>query len=525
MEPSCVRQTSIPGTSKLFGDFLYQFDRVKQYYSGYFGDFEDLVRSAKTLAFPESRRAEIVRALRAQNPSSKALDLLEKPGTVAVVTGQQVGLLSGPSYTVFKALTAVRVAAHLTEQGTPAVPVFWLATEDHDLAEVDHAWLFDASCTPVKITAEGGSVANSPVGSVEITQLDFEQISKTLGGLPFASAILEQVEQYYRPGATLGRAFRDLVRNILGGFDLIYLDPLAPEVRRICAPFLSEVAQRVPELVAALRDRSSELESAGYHAQVHLDNNASLLFSLEDGRRVALKYKDGRFTARDRSFDAAELAAHPEIISPNALLRPVMQDYLLPTVSYVGGPAEIAYMAQSQVLYQRLLGRMPVIYPRHSFTLLDARAAKLLDRYGIHVVDLLDSHERVKAVIANKLVPQDLRSELAVLRSGVTTSLSGIREKLLRFDPTLATAADKSIAKVSYQVDKLAAKTARETMRRDQRAGTDAQYLSNLIYPHRHLQERFYSILPFLAKHGPDLPQRIYEETRICCPDHMLRTF
>src|SRR3954453_14529249 len=256
MEPSCVRQTSIPGTSKLFGDFLYQFDRVKQYYSGYFGDFEDLVRSAKTLAFPESRRAEIVRALRAQNPSSKALDLLEKPGTVAVVTGQQVGLLSGPSYTVFKALTAVRVAAHLTEQGTPAVPVFWLATEDHDLAEVDHAWLFDASCTPVKITAEGGSVANSPVGSVEITQLDFEQISKTLGGLPFASAILEQVEQYYRPGATLGRAFRDLVRNILGGFDLIYLDPLAPEVRRICAPFLSEVAQRVPELVAALRDRS-----------------------------------------------------------------------------------------------------------------------------------------------------------------------------------------------------------------------------------------------------------------------------
>ena len=182
-------------------------------------------------------------------------------------------------------------------------------------------------------------------------------------------------------------------------------------------------------------------------------------------------------------------------------------------------------MAQSQVLYQRLLGRMPVIYPRHSYTLLDARAAKLLDRYGIHVVDLLDSQDRVRAAIANKLVPHDLRSDLAALRSAMTTSVGGVRDKLLRFDATLAKATDKSIAKIAYQVDKLAAKTARETMRRDHRAGADAQYLSNLIYPQRHLQERFYSILPFLAKHGLDLPRRIYDETNVSCPDHMLRTF
>jgi uncharacterized protein YllA (UPF0747 family) len=156
--------------------------------------------------------------------------------------------------------------------------------------------------------------------------------------------------------------------------------------------------------------------------------------------------------------------------------------------------------------------------------LLDARAAKLLDRYGIQVPELLDSQDRVKAAIANKLVPHDLRSELAALRPGVTASLSAVREKLLRFDPTLAAATDKSIAKISYQVDKLAAKAARETMRRDERATRDAQYLSNLIYPQRHLQERFYSIVPFLAKHGLDLPQRIYQETTLSCPDHMLRT-
>jgi bacillithiol synthase len=525
MEPSCVRQTSIPGTSKLFADFLYQFDRVEKYFPWHFGNFEHLVESARALQFPEERRAGIVRALRGQNPSSPALDKLEKPGTVAVVTGQQVGLLSGPSYTVFKALTAVRIAAQLNEQGIRAVPIFWLATEDHDLAEVDHAWLFDSVGSPVKISAEGGSVANSPVGNVEITRLELGEISKTLGGLPFGSEVLSRVEQFYRPGTTFGRAFHDLVRDILGGFDLIYLDPLAPEIRALCAPFLSEVVQRVDELVPALRERSSELEAAGYHAQVHLDSNASLLFSLDGGKRLALKYKEGRFSSRDQSVDASELSARGETLSPNALLRPVMQDYLLPTVTYVGGPAEIAYMAQSHVLYQRLLGRMPVIYPRNSFTILDGRAAKLLDRYGIHVVDLLDSHDRVKSVIAAKLVPQELRAEMAGLRSGVTNSLSGMREKLLHYDPTLAAAADKSLAKIGYQLDKLTAKTARETMRRDLRAEADGQYLSNLIYPQRHLQERFYSILPFLAKHGLDLPHNLYGQTQLACPDHMLRAF
>lgn len=525
MEPSCVRQTSIPGTSKLFGDFLYHFDRVEGYFPRFFGNLDSLVGAARALNFPEHRRAEIVLALRKQNPASPALDLLAKPGTVAVVTGQQVGLLSGPSYTVFKALTAVRLAAQLTQQGTPAVPIFWLATEDHDLAEVDHAWLFDSAGKPVKITAQGGSVANSPVGNVEITQIDFEGIAKALEGLPFGAPVLERVTAHYHPGVTLGRAFHGLVQEVLSGFDLVYLDPLAPEIRAISAPFLGEVALRIPELTAELRERSQTLESAGYHAQVHLDTNSSLLFLLENGKRSALKYKDGRFLLRDRAFEPGDLAGRGETLSPNALLRPVMQDFLLPTVSYVGGPSEIAYMAQSQVLYERLLGRMPVIYPRSSFTVLDARATKLLERYQLHVLDLLDSQDRVKGVIASKLVPEDLRGELAALRSEVAGSLNGLRHKLLQFDPTLASAADRSIAKVTYQVDKLGAKTARETMRRDQRAAGDAQYLSDLIYPQRHLQERFYSILPFLAKHGLDLPQRIYEQTQLACPDHMVRTF
>jgi bacillithiol biosynthesis cysteine-adding enzyme BshC len=523
MEPSCVRQTASPGTRELFGDYLYHFQRVNGFYPHSFSDWDELVGAARQLRFPNERRDRIVAALRPGNPGSASLDQLAQPGTVAVVTGQQVGLLSGPAYTVYKALTAVRIARQLQAEGVRAVPVFWLATEDHDLAEVDHAWVFDGFATPSKIALKPGSLNNVPVGTVEIRDLPVNELQKALGDLPFASAILRKVAEYYYSGATYGSAFHAFLKDLLREFDLIYLDPLTPAIREVSAPFLAEVAERIPELTDALLKRTAELEAASYHAQVHLDAASSLLFHLEDGRRTALKYKDKKFSAKDRSFSAADLRQSAERLSPNALLRPVMQDYLLPTVSYVGGPAEIAYLAQSQVLYERLLGRMPVVYPRNSFTLLDERASKLLTRYGLRVEDLLSSEDRVKSVIAAKLVPHDLRHELSTLRSELTGALSGLREKLLQFDPTLAAATEKSITKISYQVDKLAGKTARETMRRDQQAVRDADYLLNLIYPQRHLQERFYSIVPFLAKYGWDLPQQLYEQTQLSCPDHMVR--
>lgn len=524
MEPSCVRQTNIPGTSKLFGDFLYDFPKVSEYYGQPFSDLDALVESARTLQFPDERRARIVAALRKQNGSSKALDKLAQPGTVAVVTGQQVGLFSGPAYTIFKALTAVRLAAELEQRGVAAVPVFWLATEDHDLAEVDHAWLFDATIRPTKVGLKSASLRDVPVGTVSLGDIPFGELQQALGDLPHCEEVLLALTAAYNDSNTYGGAFRSFLGKLLADFGLLYLDPLEPAIREIGGELLANAARQAPSLVAGLRRRSGQLEEAGYHAQVHLDPGASLLFHLHGGRRSALKLKDGQFSTKDRTFSADDLAQEPASLSPNALLRPVMQDYMLPTVSYVGGPAEIAYFAQSQVLYQQLLGRMPVIYPRNSFTLLDERADKLLARYELQLTDLLHPQDSVRNTIAAKLVPHDLRGELNALRSNVTGAVGQLREKLLQFDPTLAPAAQKSLAKISYQVEKLAGKTARETMRRDKRADSDADHLLNLIYPQRHLQERFYSIVPFLAKYGLDLPKQVYEFTQLSCPDHMVRT-
>lgn len=524
MEPSCVRQSLIPGTSKLFSDFLYNFDRVAEFFPGPPFDFDQIREAAARVQYPDARRRALIPALREQNTDETALQKLSQPNTVAVVTGQQVGLFSGPLYTIFKALTAVRLANELNQQGISAVPIFWLATEDHDLAEVDHAWVFDQDGTPTRIAVSNTVVNGGPVGDVKFNEMPLRELRAALGDLPFADDLMVRVARAYRPGVTFGAAFRTLLQDTLQTCGLLYLDPLVPSVREIAAPLLAEAAQRLPELLGALRQRNQQLTAAGYHQQVHLEDDSSLLFLLSEGKRTALRWDGSKLTARDRTFTPAELAASATRLSPNALLRPVMQDYLVPTAVYVGGPAETAYMAQSQVLYNNLLGRMPVISPRNSFTLLGERGTKLMTRYDLRLTDLLDYEEKVKSVIASRLVPAGLVDHFTSVRAATAASLETLKASLHTFDPTLEAAARKSTAKVLYQLERLAHKTAREALRRDERASREARFLINITYPHRHLQERLYSIVPFLAKHGLDLPHRLMGMTQLTCPDHMVRT-
>ncbi len=523
MEPSCTRQDLIPGTTRLFSSYLYHFDELNRYYPGGAPTLEQVVSRASDLSFSAQKRADIVAALREQNDDSAALDKLALPGTVAVVTGQQVGLFSGPAYTIFKALTAVKLAAEIEKQGTPSVPIFWLATEDHDLAEVDHTWVFNEKAFPVKVSTSGLVATGGPVGSTPLASVPIDELRVALGDLPFADEVIAKISTAYREGETLGGAFAALLKDILSGFGLLFLDPLRPAIRRLAAPFLIKAAQQAPQLVQDLQQRSKDLESDGYHAQVLVEKDSSLLFLLSAGKRLPLRMKDEKFASREGEFDVNDLTAIAERLSPNALLRPVLQDFLLPTVAYVGGPAEIAYFAQGSVLYQSLLGRMPVIFPRNGFTLLDDRALKLMNRNQLRLTDLLEYRESVKGRIAARLVPKDLQQEFAQLHLQVQASLAKLESDLHHFDPTLEAATKKSGEKILYQLSKLRSKTARETLRRDEKASADAEYLINLVFPNKHLQERLYSIVPFLAKYGLDLPQRLYSETQLSCPDHMLR--
>lgn len=516
MEPACIRHTDLPGTSRLFADFTYHFDRVAPFYRHNPHDPRAIEAAAAEINYPDERRAAMVRALAAQNGESESLSRLAEPGTVAIVTGQQVGLFSGPAYTVYKAITAARFARELSERGIPTVPVFWLATEDHDFAEVNHAWMFDSSHQPVIMQVPGESNGRQrPVGGIVLNRPPVDELAALLKGFVHGEEVMDAVREAYRPGVTMGAAFRTLLKALLEKLDLLYLDPLDPAVRQISAPLVAEALGAASELKSRLLERNRALEAAGYHAQVHLEEKTSLFFLLQNGERIPLRRPNSDF--RDLRDRAAE-------VSPNALLRPVVQDYLLPTVAYIGGPAELAYLAQSGVIYDRLLGRMPVVMARTSFTLLEPRTEKLLTRYKLNLADTFIDPDHLKERIARALVPDAVERAFADAADGLTHNLDCLDRALEGFDHTLAASLEKAKSKMMYQLEKTRRKIERETMRRDDRAAAEARYLSGFLYPHRHLQERFYSILPFVARHGLDLIDRLYEGAQLDCPDHHVLT-
>jgi bacillithiol synthase len=520
MECSCVRQTEIPGASKLFADLIYHFDRVDDLYSHKPNDAESLLAATK-FDFPDDRRAALVRALTPLNPGNPSLDALAQPGTVAVVTGQQVGLFSGPAFTVYKALTAIKAARELTARGATAVPVFWLATEDHDFAEVDHVWVFGPDYQPKKIRI-GGSPddASRPVGGIALRDIPIPELRDALAGLPFADDAVALVERAYRPGETMGSAFARLIRELFGSWGLLVIDPMEHSLREMAAPLMKQAVERMPDLVDALMVRSKELVERGYHAQVLVDKNTSLAFLLQGDERIPMRRSNGEFIARHEKFSARELAARAEDLSANALLRPVVQDYLLPTAAYVGGPAELAYLAQSQVLYQRLMERQPAAFPRACFTLLDERSHRRMVRYCLNPTDMFAGEQAVHAAIAGRLVPEGLRQRLDQTKTAFSNALDALSGDLRKFDVTLDAGLETSRRKIEYQVGKIARKAATQIMVRDEQAVRDARSLNGLVFPEKHLQERLYSIIPLLAKFGPGLVDEIYSAVRIDCPDH-----
>ena len=507
MESHCIRQTALPGASALFTDLLYHPERVRRFYPHRAGDLDAAADLAASLAYPDARRAALVEALRPINGNHPALDQLGQPGTVAVLTGQQVGLFSGPVYTLYKALTAIQAARQLTAAGTPAVPVFWLATEDHDFAEVNQAWTFDGQYQSVSLRADAVEATGKPVGPLPLTGAPLAALEQSLSSFPGGAEVFARVQQAYANG-TWGGTFLDLLKQYLAPLGLLFVDPLHPPLRAIGAEFLARAAAEAPILSKLLLERNGELAAAGYHAQVHVDQDTSLFFVLENGVRTSLKNRNGEYRA--------------ESLSPNALLRPVLQDFLFPTVAVAGGPAEIAYFAQSEVLYRHLLGHMPVSISRAAFTLVAPRVSKLLDRYELAVESTWVHQEKLQARIAERLIPPGVTTAITGAQQQLNESLTAVRGALNAYDPSLVAALATSERKMTYQLGKMERKIGRESLRRDERAQKEAAVLHAQLYPHNHLQERFYSMLPFLATYGEELIPRLLDHVRLDCPDHQV---
>ena len=521
MHCTCIRQSDLPHTSALFADVLYRPDRTAAFYRHPWRELDDFRAAAREIRFSAEQRAGLVAALRVQNPDSLALETLAEPGTLAVVTGQQVGLFSGPAYTIYKALHAVKLAERLTENGLPAVPIFWLATEDHDFAEVNHLWVFGGDHNPIKLEMRR-SASSQPVGQVALQAPPVRELRAALRGLAFGEDVSDLVEEVYRAGSTMGLAFGELLRRLLGRLEILQVDPMLPEFRALAAPVIRAAVERASELTARMLERNRELAAAGYHAQVHVEEQTSFVFLLEETKRLTLRRHGREYVLNGRRFTTEDLMDRAASLSPNALLRPVVQDAIVPTMAYIGGPAETAYLAQAEVIYSAILSRMPVAVPRTGFTILDEHSHKLMERYGLSISDFFHGEDALRERIGAKLIPPALTGAILETVATVDGSIERLRRELVSFDPTLVKALDSSGRKIRHQLRKIERKTGRETMRRDERAATHARSLCGLVYPERHLQERLYSILPFLAKHGLGLIGDLYDAIELDCTDHRL---
>lgn len=468
-------------------------------------------------------RSEIVAILRRQNENygctSGTLDRIneiENPDCVAIVTGQQVGLFTGPLYTIYKALTAIHLSDALRNKGIPTVAVFWMETEDHDLEEVTHRTVLAPDNT-VRLTDyretlfTDASPSARPVGSIPYPDSIRDVVRDFARCLPdsiWKPEIVSLLERTYRPGSTFANSFARLLTEILRDSGLILFDPGDPDTKPLVSNIFGWALEQSDGIRAALVERNRELESAGFHSQVHVSENSTVLFFIENDERHALETRPSGFRLknRDRMFSSGELqdylSGSPERFSPNVLLRPIIQDTLFPTLAYVGGPSELAYFAQVEALYRLLEKPMPVIWPRESFTLMDAEVRDSMLRLGIEVRDCFEGIQFLKEKAMHHTGSGEASANLEALIHKLETTFTEIGPDVGKLDPSLPRALDTARSKILRNLRRLKFRVADIEGNANSSVLNAAGLLLNHCLPNRNLQERELSILHFLSLRG-----------------------
>lgn len=461
--------------------------------------------------FGRAGREAVAAAVHPTSPNAKArLARFVEEGGAVVTTGQQTGLFTGPMYTIHKILTAIRLAEQLeTELGVVVLPVFWCASEDHDFAEANHAYAVDAKGRLRPYVVSATDPRPLPMSEMRLGE-DVERVSRelleTIAAQGGTDVDLSRVSGAYRPGETVAGAFRGMIEALFADFDLLVTDAADPVLKSVSAPVLAADAARWDVHARLLRERTEALEAAGYAGQVTVLDDAANLFYHGPAGRERLHRAGGGWIAREarERFTDAELAARieadPRAFSPNVFLRPVVESAVFPTLAYVGGPAEIAYFAQAQPLFEDADIVPPIAFPRFSARLIPESVDQAVAELGVDDADLALPEHELLAGLAKRRLSADVGDALRDLRESLVARFGAVMDAARSIDPNLDGALGARRNHALLAVADAERKILAHLKHADPALSHGLPLARNTLMPLGAPQERALTLLPFLAR-------------------------
>jgi len=509
------------GSTALVNDYLRGRAEIMKFFSGDFRNLDSFARVAKGIRVQP--RDELAEILMQQNrhfgneAALPAISLLRRPDTLAVVTGQQVGLFGGPLYTIYKALTAIHLGVILQQQlGVAVVPVFYLVSEDHDFTEI--CWIGwmngENRYERIEYTPER-LLERQPAGDILLDEKLPTLLDQWFAKLPnteYRDSVKNRLCSHYAPGKSFSAAFCTWFAELFKDYGIVLLDAADPRLKPMMAPvFERELREQITQ--TAIGETDNSLHMAGYHSQLRVQENRPALFILREGRHSLQKGEGGfRDLHDDRLYTVEELLDQPQHLSPKAALRTVVQDTLLPTVAYVGGPGEIAYWAQLKKIYQAFDLTMPVVVPRSSYVLVEPKIRRHIERYAVDLSVFLRDPSKAIPAILHEHLPAPGIDQLQQLQTRIDQVWSGLQTEAAALDPTLATVLGKSHNQIVHLLRQVEQRMLTAGTLRQEASLRQLQAVAEHLLPTGQPQERLLNCVPYLTKFGPSLIDRLYDQ-------------
>jgi bacillithiol biosynthesis cysteine-adding enzyme BshC len=518
-----------PWVKKLAADYAFQFSALAPFFSGNPAEPASWTAAIASAQKHPRQRAELSALLakqleRRHAPAAarEAAARLADPQTIAILTGQQAGLFGGPLFTLYKGLTAAKLAAQIaTGHGVPAVAVFWVEAEDHDWDEVASVSVLDNELHRRTITLpRPPGAGHSPIGAIILgSEIDgvIDELAAVLPQTEFTAELLADLRQAYAPGISMSDAFARVLDRTLGQLGVVVFECSDPAAKPLAREIFAHEVTHPGRTWSLAGQAGQQLAAGGYHTQVDGSSQSGAALFRIDGSRTAVE-------SANTPGLADEARTRPETFSPNVLLRPIVEDTLFPTVCYVSGPSELAYLAQLRKVYEEFGVPMPLFFPRLSATILDSASARFLDKHGLPFEALHARDESALNRLLAASLPESVDRALKEADEAIEQRMAAIMASVPAIDPTLEGAAKSTLGKLQHDMATLRGKVIHAAKKRDETLRRQFVRARAQTFPDGMPQERALSSLALLNRYGPALVQRLMQDLPLDLGHHWVVT-